>query len=118
MAQHASLTAYTLNPVAGTWTLIVEFAEPVIGDEISQPFSGNIQLDNVECQGAWRAEQRPYETGGGRAGDHTGDDQEQWRGARAVFHRRAAQLHGQRASGITVPAGFEQRLYAAARDRH
>jgi hypothetical protein len=46
----SSLTAYTLNPVAGTWTLIVEFAEPVIGDEISQPFSGNIQLDNVSVR--------------------------------------------------------------------
>ena len=39
-----------MNPVPGTWTLIVEFAEPVIGDEISQPFSGNIQLDNVSVR--------------------------------------------------------------------
>ena len=44
-----SLTAYTLNPIQGTWTLIVEFAEPVVGDEISQPFTGNIMLDDVRA---------------------------------------------------------------------
>ena len=44
-----SLTAYTLNPVPGTWTLIVDFAEPVVGDEISQRFSGNIQFNEVSA---------------------------------------------------------------------
>ena len=42
-----SLTAYALNPAAGTWTLIVDFAEPIVGDEVSQPFSGNVKLDNT-----------------------------------------------------------------------
>lgn len=42
-----SLTAYVLNPPAGTWTLIDDFGEPVVGDEVSQPFTGNINLDSV-----------------------------------------------------------------------
>jgi hypothetical protein len=46
----ASLTAYTLNPVAGTWTLVVEFAGAVVGDEVSQPFTGNIRLDDVSVR--------------------------------------------------------------------
>jgi hypothetical protein len=42
-----ALSAWTLDPVPGTWTLIIDFSEPVVGDEISQHFSGNIQLDGV-----------------------------------------------------------------------
>jgi hypothetical protein len=52
------LTAYSLNPKAGTWTLIVDFAEPVVGNEISQPFSGNIRLDNVSVSVAFPTPER------------------------------------------------------------
>lgn len=44
-----SLTAYTLNPVAGTWTLVVDFAEPTVGNEISQAYTGNIKFNHVNA---------------------------------------------------------------------
>jgi hypothetical protein len=40
-----SMTGYTVNPSVGTWTLVVENAS-TDGTEVSQPFTGNIVLNN------------------------------------------------------------------------
>lgn len=45
--QTLSATAWTLSPTPGVWTLIAEFASPVVGDEVSQRYSGNILFNNV-----------------------------------------------------------------------
>jgi Subtilase family/Peptidase inhibitor I9 len=40
-----TVTANTVAPVSGTWTLIVDLASPVVGDVVSQPFTGRIRLN-------------------------------------------------------------------------
>jgi subtilisin family serine protease len=45
-----SLSAYTLDPVPGTWTLLVDFAEPVVGNELSQPYSGNVVFNSASAK--------------------------------------------------------------------
>ncbi len=45
-----ALTAYVADPVRGTWTLIVDFAEPVVGNEVSQPYTGNIRFNHTRAR--------------------------------------------------------------------
>jgi hypothetical protein len=47
-----SATAYTLHPVPGTWTLMVIFAEPVVGNELSEPYTGSIVFNGTSASAA------------------------------------------------------------------
>jgi hypothetical protein len=42
-----SLTAYAVNARPGIWTLIIDFAEPSAGNELSQRYSGHIVFNHV-----------------------------------------------------------------------
>ncbi|HUC24285.1 MAG TPA: S8 family serine peptidase, partial [Streptosporangiaceae bacterium] len=42
-----SLTAYAVNARPGLWTLIIDFAEPSAGNELSQRYSGRIVFNHV-----------------------------------------------------------------------
>jgi hypothetical protein len=40
---------YVRNPQAGRWLLVLDFAGAIVGDELSQPFSGSVQLNKVSA---------------------------------------------------------------------
>jgi hypothetical protein len=46
-----SLSAYTLHPVPGRWTLIVDFSGAEPGNELSQPYTGDIRFNTVRVHG-------------------------------------------------------------------
>jgi len=54
-----SLTAYAANPIKGTWTLIIDFPDPVVGDELSQPFHGTVAFNAASVS----AKTLPHSTG-------------------------------------------------------
>jgi hypothetical protein len=47
-----SLSAYAVNPTAGRWTLIVDFAGAAKGNEISEPYTGKVVFNAAGVTGA------------------------------------------------------------------
>jgi hypothetical protein len=43
---------YVRNPQAGRWTLVVNFADPIVGDEIAQAFTGKVAFNTVDAHAA------------------------------------------------------------------
>jgi Subtilase family len=41
---------YARAPMPGRWTLVINFEQPTVGDEISQPFTGRVRFDTVDVR--------------------------------------------------------------------
>jgi hypothetical protein len=46
-----SASAWNVNPVPGLWTLIVDCAQNVVGNEISDPFTGSVAFNKATATG-------------------------------------------------------------------
>ncbi len=97
-----SLSAYTLNPVPGRWTLIVAFGEPIVGDEVSQRYTGDIRFDAVRVSAHGVPDGFGSEADGRNPGDGPGDRHQHRRGAGGLLRRSAPERHRGTDAGTAV----------------
>ncbi len=76
------LDAWAINPAPGLWTLVVEFADAVVGDEVSQPYSGTVKFNAVNASAAGLPDSASTTLPAGTA-DHGAGQHHQQRGRAA-----------------------------------
>lgn len=46
IAAERQMTVYANHPAAGIWTLVIQFAKPSVGNEISEPYAGRVAFSS------------------------------------------------------------------------
>ncbi len=93
------LSLYTSNPIAGVWTLIIDFTAPVPGNEVSDPFTGLIRFNAVQWSRGGLPAVRPDDAQGGEVVHLPDQARQHRRGAGGRLPRRAAPRPGQLHAG-------------------
>src|SRR6202042_2929897 len=93
------LSLYTSDPIAGVWTLIIDFTAPVPGNEVSDPFTGLIRFNAIR----WSRGGLPDDAQGREVVPVPDQGRQHRRGAGGRLPRRAAPRPGQ------LPAGAAER---------
>jgi Subtilase family len=123
LTEEKSLTAYATNPVAGTWTLIVVFAEPVVGNEVSEPFTGHVTAGAASATAAGLPDSAATKLAAGKPvtipvkiTNHGAGTQDFFVDARLDGSATVTLAPLNAASGVTLPLTGEPPLYIVPSD--
>jgi hypothetical protein len=61
------LSLYTSDPISGVWTLVIDFTAPVPGNELADPFTGQIRFNSVRWTRGGLPDGRSAKLGPGRS---------------------------------------------------
>ena len=85
-----SLSAYAVDPIPGRWTLIVDFAGAQPGNEISQPYHGDIRFNTARVRAGAVPDSRSSRLRPGQPVTVPGEDHQHGRRAGGLLRRPAA----------------------------